>query len=744
MSTDHGVTPEPPTGTAPGAIDGPGTDHDADATVRTARREAARRAMGIDATDTGREGLARVIAGSGVGWYPLAAICALVVADELFGFVLSVLGPEISRALGMSKGALAAVLSAKLLAISIATLPMAAVVQHRPWRAKISIVTAFVWTAASLLAVVVVGPWGLLILVIIDGLSSGSARVLHQPLLMDWYPNRARVRVQTAYAAAVSVGSIIAPLVVGVLTSVAGLSWRGVFLAVAAVSLTTSLFAIRLRDPGIGHTDEQQLRTELATADGPPVEVVVPPLRFGEVVRRLLMIPTVKRALAAQAVFGVLIVPYSTFLLFFLDERWDFGPGRRSLFFAASALGAVVALRVFGPVGERLFRKDPARLVRLASVLLAASVLAICAGALVPFLVPMLAFFILSSALAAALGPSLVVTLLGVVPAPFRPHLAALAGMYAAGVGGFAGALLLGTVDRRFGTAGALIAIVIPGLLGAWLLRGCAATVNDDIDQMIDEMVAEGELEAQRAAGVRPAAVECSGLDVAYGTVQVLFDVSLRVEDGEMVALLGTNGAGKSTVLRTFCGLNLPTRGSVRLYGRDVTWLDPERRLQLGIAQVPGGRSTFGPLTVIDNLRAHAYTLGGSASLADARIDDALVAFPRLAERRNQPAAALSGGEQQMLALAKAIILQPRVLLIDELSLGLAPSVVGELLGIVREINQRGTTVVVVEQSINVALSLADRAYFMERGRVQFEGATADLVERDDLLRSVFLGEAPT
>jgi branched-chain amino acid transport system ATP-binding protein len=115
-----------------------------------------------------------------------------------------------------------------------------------------------------------------------------------------------------------------------------------------------------------------------------------------------------------------------------------------------------------------------------------------------------------------------------------------------------------------------------------------------------------------------------------------------------------------------------------------------------------------------------------------------------LAERRNQPAAALSGGEQQMLALAKAIILQPRVLLIDELSLGLAPSVVGELLGIVREINQRGTTVVVVEQSINVALSLADRAYFMERGRVQFEGATADLVERDDLLRSVFLGEAPT
>ncbi len=150
----------------------------------------------------------------------------------------------------MSASALAAVLSAKLLAISVATLPMAAVVQGRPWRASISIVTAFVWTAASVLAVFVIGPWGLLVVVVIDGLSSGSVRVLHQPLLMDWYPTRARVRIQTAYSAAVSIGSILAPLTVGVLTSVAGLSWRGVFLAVGAVSLATSVFALRLRDPG--------------------------------------------------------------------------------------------------------------------------------------------------------------------------------------------------------------------------------------------------------------------------------------------------------------------------------------------------------------------------------------------------------------------------------------------------------------------------------------------------------------
>ncbi len=715
---------------------------------RAEARLAARHALGIHfgddtATPTTTQRLRDVMATSGVGWYPLLAIGGLVIVDELFGFVLSVLGPEIARSLGMSPASLAAVLSAKLLAVALATLPMAALVQRRPWRASISLITAFAWTAATFLAVTVVGVWGLLVVVIIDGVSSGSVRVLHQPLLMDSYPNSARVRVQTAYSAAANVGGVVAPLLVGVLTAWLGLTWRGVFLAVGFTSLLTACVAVRLRDPGVGHIDDEQVRAAIAASTQANVtEIDVPELRFGEVVRRLLMIPTVRRALAAQAVFGVLVVPYSTFLLFFLDERWNFGPGKRSVFFAASAVAALISLRFFGPIGERLFRNDPARLVRLASVLLCASVLAIGAGALVPFLVPMVLFFMLSSALAAALGPALAVTMLGIVPAQFRPHLAALAGIYLAGIGGFAGALLLGTVDRRFGNAGALVAIIIPGVIGAALLWGCGNTVNADLDQLIEDAVDDAELAAEQRSGRPPSALVCRDLDVGYGPVQVLFGVNFMVEEGEMVALLGTNGAGKSTVLRAISGLNLPTRGSVRLYGRDITWLEPERRVPLGIVQVPGGRSTFGPLSVIENLRAHAFTLGGDGRLVESRIDDALVAFPRLAERRNQPAATLSGGEQQMLALAKAMIVKPRVLLIDELSLGLAPVVVGELLATVRRINASGASVVLVEQSINVALSLADRAYFLERGRVQFEGRSSDLLQRDDLLRSVFLGQA--
>ena len=183
----------------------------------------------------------------------------------------------------------------------------------------------------------------------------------------------------------------------------------------------------------------------------------------------------------------------------------------------------------------------------------------------------------------------------------------------------------------------------------------------------------------------------------------------------------------------------MPWGGSVRLRGADITYLDAERRVRLGIALVPGGRAVFGRMTVVENMRVFGFTHGRDRRAVDLGIERSLAVFPRLGERRNQAAGTLSGGEQQMLALSKALILEPRLLCIDELSLGLAPRVVGELLTMVRAINAAGTAVVLVEQSVNVALSLVQRAYFMEKGEVRFEGVAADLLGRGDLLRSVFL-----
>jgi ABC-type branched-subunit amino acid transport system ATPase component len=237
--------------------------------------------------------------------------------------------------------------------------------------------------------------------------------------------------------------------------------------------------------------------------------------------------------------------------------------------------------------------------------------------------------------------------------------------------------------------------------------------------------------------------VECKGLDVAYGPVQVLFGVDFEVEEGEIVALLGTNGAGKSTLLKAVSGLIEPSSGKVFLDGHDITGADAEAVTRAGVSLMPGGKGIFPTVTVDEHLRLAAWTFRKDTARIEAARAEVLELFPILAERQTQPAGYLSGGEQQMLALAQAFMTRPRLLLVDELSLGLAPAVVGHLLDVLRTVHAAGTTIVIVEQSVNVALTLAQRAVFMEKGEVRFTGPTADLLERPDLLRSVFIRQGP-
>jgi branched-chain amino acid transport system ATP-binding protein len=220
----------------------------------------------------------------------------------------------------------------------------------------------------------------------------------------------------------------------------------------------------------------------------------------------------------------------------------------------------------------------------------------------------------------------------------------------------------------------------------------------------------------------------------------VLFGVDLEVGEGEMVALLGTNGAGKSTVLRAMAGLVPATGGAVELAGASLRGVPTDAIAARGFALMPGGRGIFPTLTVEENLRLATWLLRADQDAAAAAREDMLDLFPVLRERLGVMAGNLSGGEQQMLSLAMAFVTRPRVLCIDELSLGLAPAVVAQLCERVRRIHAAGTTIVLVEQSVNVALLLAGRAVFLEKGEVRFSGPTADLLDRPDLLRSVFIG----
>ena len=232
--------------------------------------------------------------------------------------------------------------------------------------------------------------------------------------------------------------------------------------------------------------------------------------------------------------------------------------------------------------------------------------------------------------------------------------------------------------------------------------------------------------------------LQVRNLDFSYGKVQVLFGVGFDVHEGETLALLGTNGAGKSTLLRVISGLGVPERGVVRLRGRTITYADPELRVRVGLVQLIGGGATFGPLTVRENLQMAAFLYERKEQAR--RIDRAVELFPILEKRFDATADELSGGQQQMLALAMTMVHEPELLIIDELSLGLAPVVVQQVLAAVQRLRDAGVTMIIVEQSLNVALAIADRALFMEKGEIRFEGSTAELAARDDLARAVFLG----
>jgi ABC-type branched-subunit amino acid transport system ATPase component len=414
------------------------------------------------------------------------------------------------------------------------------------------------------------------------------------------------------------------------------------------------------------------------------------------------------------------------------------GPGARGLFFTMLAGAGILALWAFAKRGEGMFRETPAKLMTFSAVMLAVELAVIVAGAVVPWFGVMLVCFAIAGAVSAVVQVSLFTTMLAVLTSEARPHAAAMAGIFA-GIGGIGGALFLSGIDERFGIVGSMVSLLIPGSIGCLILYTTRKLVPRDLDRMIDEVIEDEEIRQLQRGGQRLPMLACRGVDFAYGQVQVLFGVDFTVDDGEMVALLGVNGAGKSTLLRVISGLGLPSAGTVRFRGTDITYLDAERRLPLGITQIPGGRSIFGPLTVVENLRAFGYTISRDRRALDAAIDRCFEAFPPLADRRNQQASTLSGGEQQMLGLSKAFILRPKLLLIDELSLGLAPVIVEQMLEMVRRINADGTAVVLVEQSANIALSLVEHAYFMEKGEIRFDGSSRELLAREDLLRAVFL-----
>lgn len=223
-----------------------------------------------------------------------------------------------------------------------------------------------------------------------------------------------------------------------------------------------------------------------------------------------------------------------------------------------------------------------------------------------------------------------------------------------------------------------------------------------------------------------------------YGHIEALRGITIDVKEGEIVTLIGANGAGKTTTLRTLSGLIRPTRGAITYEGRELTTLPPERIVSLGIAHVPEGRQVFPRMSVLENLELGAFTRTDAAGVR-ADMDYVFQLFPRLAERRTQIAGTMSGGEQQMLAIGRALMARPRLLLLDEPSMGLAPLIVENIFSIIQAINAEGTTILLVEQNANLALSVADKGYVLETGSIVLSDA-ADSLMQNESVRAAYLG----
>jgi ABC-type branched-subunit amino acid transport system ATPase component/predicted MFS family arabinose efflux permease len=667
----------------------------------------------------------------------IGVLFAMSFVDELDATAMAVLAPDIQRSLHTSDAVLGAIAGATGILFVIGALPISALADRtrRTWIAAVSMA---IWSVIVFATAFVRNTFQLFVARVGAGLGKSYVLPVHNPLLADTYPIAARGRVFAIHALANPMGQAAGPLIAGGVAALAGgaAGWRWAFVAIAIPGAVLAVVALTLREPRRGRNEQMAvLGHELAP------EQTELPISTSVAFARLQKIKTFHYALIGVGALGFALFSIPLFLNLFLKDHEGLDALQRGIVNSLIVLPALVAIPIAGFTNDRLFRRHPSSSVLVTGALVAAFGIITVVGLYMPSIVLLVIVLGLGTALSRAgfamLGPLIA----AVVPYRLRSRGFALVGVYVFLLGAFLGGIITGALSDSLGERLALTIVVIPSTLcGGALIALGARHIREDISLVVEELEEEQQ-EAQRTQSpdhVAPV-LQVRNLDFSYGSVQVLFDVALEVQRGELLALLGTNGAGKSTLLRVISGLGVPSRGVVRLNGRTMTYVSAESRVRLGVVQVQGGRAVFDPLTVNEHLKVAGQRLG-RAELRR-RVDHVLGLFPALADRLDETAGKLSGGQQQMLALATGLLHEPEILLIDELSLGLAPVAVQELLGTIETLKQAGQTMIIVEQSVNIALALADRAMFMEKGRVRFDGPAADLRDRDDLVRAVFLGE---
>jgi branched-chain amino acid transport system ATP-binding protein len=556
----------------------------------------------------------------------------------------------------------------------------------------------------------------------------------HNSLLSDYYPPEVRTDVFGFHAIGLAIGAFIGPVVGGLLAHYYG--WRLPFFVFAIPTIVFVILGMRLKEPGRGHWERAA-----AGADAHVIGTDEIPPSFAESIRILWQVGTLRRIWYSLPFLAASFIGLITLTSLYYEQVFGLGDFQRGVVAACAEPAQIVAILLGIPLAARLMLRDPGlgmRMLAVVGTLIAAFWVVF---ALSPNLGLAIAMNILVSGLSSLLVPGIFAALSLTIPPKVRAMGFSMAALFI--VPGLLALYIVGGIADAYGIRAGLLIVAPIFLIGAWILSSGSFFVRSDINRVWTSTAAQAEVMYKRQQGeVKLLLVR--NVDVHYDNVQVLFQVNFEVDEGEIVALLGTNGAGKSTLLKTISGLVEATNGAVVFDGRDMTYAPPNEVAGRGVVQMPGGHGTFPSLTVAEHLRLASWVNRKDKARVAAASEHVLELFPVLRSRLDEPAGNLSGGQQQMLALGMAFIQQPRLLMIDELSLGLAPTIVEQLLPLVRDIAAQGTTVILVEQSVNLALTIAQTAYFMEKGEIRFHGPTAELLERPDVLRSVFLEGAQT
>ncbi|MEY2450629.1 MAG: branched-chain amino acid transport system ATP-binding protein livF [Acidimicrobiaceae bacterium] len=667
----------------------------------------------------------------GMPTFPLSVLFLLFFFDEFDTAAFNVLAPNIRDEFHLTTLAFGSIVVVNLTVVLLLAVPVGFYGDRLP-RRKLVIAGAVIAGVFSFLT----GLAPVLGLLILFRLGNGVGRLLndsiHNSLLSDYYMPIDRPRVFAAHRNAVYFGTIVGSAVAGVAAVIGG--WRLAFVVVMVPIVITALVgATKLKDPIRGGTDDPDAALSAEEEE---------PVAFAEARRILFSIKTLKRQYAAWFFLGAGLIPLAYLLPLYLEEEFGVNELGRGVIGAVNAAATFIGIQLAGRWTVGWFVKGMGEPLKRAGLALGFVGVGIFGFAVAPVLPMVLIIGLITSFVVGFFFPPFYATQALVSPARVRTLSFSFGSLFlVAGVWllyfipGLAA--LADSRGERWGLAVTAPYWIICGLV----LRSGHKFVADDTMKSMSLLSLTAELRRERLAAAEGTGslMVCRGVEVAYDQVQVLFGVDMEVRPGECVALLGTNGAGKSTLLKAISGVVDPIGGAIFFDGRDITHSDGVATTKAGVIQVPGGKAVFPTLTVAEHLRAGGWLYRDDPKYLEGAVKEVYEIFPRLLERRDQMAGNLSGGEQQMLALGMAFIAKPKLLMIDELSLGLAPTIVEMLLGIVRRIQQQGTAIILVEQSINVALTVADRAYFMEKGEVRFEGSTAELLERDDIVRSVFL-----